>query len=52
MADATSANAASVPPPNRPGRPLSEALLNEKVGTVSAKSFRIAYKDNVLTGLS
>ncbi|CZT17211.1 probable DUF543 domain protein [Ramularia collo-cygni] len=30
MADTTSSNAATVPPPNRPSRPLSEALLNEK----------------------
>nr|POF11575.1 micos complex subunit mic10 [Quercus suber] len=30
MADSRSANAPVVPSPTRPGRPLSEALLNEK----------------------
>jgi HD superfamily phosphohydrolase YqeK len=51
MADATSANAAVVPPPNRPSRPLSEALLNEKVGATLANRCWNVCNEVILTAV-
>jgi hypothetical protein len=36
---ASSSATPAVPPPNRPSRPFSEALLNEKVRTVPTVDF-------------